>query len=94
MSVRDSTLINRGKENSKKYFLLEKCLLFKGRMTQIPLRVFGQNDFPLGGGRGYPPIPLKNSIFCLFHAFLALFGPLNGLFGPFLTLSNKKIHHF
>ena len=42
-------------------------------------------------------IPLKsryfrfeNSIFCFFHAFLAPFGPLYGLFGPFLTLFNAK----
>ena len=55
ISMRDSTLINRGKENSKKYLLLEKCLLFKGRMTQIPLRVFGQNDFPLRRGGGSTP---------------------------------------
>ena len=25
----------------------------------IPLRVFGQDDFPLRGGGGYPPIPLR-----------------------------------
>ena len=43
-------------------------------------------------------IPLKsryfrseNSIFCLFfQSFLALFGLLGGLFGPFLTLFNTK----
>ena len=33
---------------------------------------------------------LENSIFCLFHAFLALFGLLYGFFGPFLTLFNEK----
>ena len=32
----------------------------------------------------------KNSIFCLFYAFLALFGLLYGVFGPFLTLFNEK----
>ena len=32
----------------------------------------------------------KNSIFCLFYAFLGLFGPLYGLFDPFLTLFNEK----
>ena len=66
------------------------------------IRVFGQGDFPSRRGGGYPPIPLKkiplksryfsfkNSIFCLFHTFLALFGLLYGLFGPFLTLFNTK----
>ena len=63
---------------------------------------FGQDDFLLRGGGGYPPIPLrkiplkcrffrsKNSIFAFFLAVLALFGPLYGLFGPFLTLFNEK----
>ena len=50
-------------------------------------------------GGGVPPFSAKeknllfrskNSIFCLFYAFLALFGPLYGLFGPFLTLFNEK----
>ena len=61
----------------------------------FPLRVFGQDDFPLRGGGGYPPIPLrkiplktcflgqKALFFAFFHAFLALFGPLYGLFDPF-----------
>ena len=47
----------------------------------LPLRGFGRNDFPFRS---------KNSIFCLFHTFLALFGLLYGLFGPFLTLFNTK----
>ena len=32
----------------------------------------------------------KLFFFALFHAFLALFGPLYGLLGPFLTLFNEK----
>ena len=67
----------------------------------FPLSYFEHNDCPLRGGE-YPSIPLKkillksrlfrskNSIFCLFYAFIALFGPLYGLFGPFLTLFNEK----
>merc|ERR1712012_343747 len=60
---------------------------------------FFQTDFPLRGGRGYPPIPLRKKTFFLgpktlffafFYAFLALLGPLYGLFGPFLTLFNEK----
>merc|ERR1711963_636454 len=59
---------------------------------------FFQTDFPLRGG-GYPPIPLRKKTFFLgpktlffafFYAFLALCGPLYGLFGPFLTLFNEK----
>ena len=46
---------------------------------------FGPNLAVLG------PKPL---FFAFFHAFLALLGPLNGLFGPFLTLFNEKKHHF
>ena len=53
---------------------------------------------PLRGG-GYPPIPLRKKTFFLgpktlcfafFYAFLALIGPLYGLFGPFLTLFNEE----
>ena len=60
---------------------------------------FFPDDFPLRGGWGYPPIPLRKKTFFLapktlffafFYAFLALFGPLYGLFGPFLTLFNEK----
>ena len=32
----------------------------------------------------------KNSIFVFFYTYLALFGQLYGLFGPFLTLFNTK----
>ena len=32
----------------------------------------------------------KTAIFAFFHTFLALFGRLYGLFGPFLTLFDKK----
>ena len=72
-----------------------------GGYPPFPLRVFGQDDFPLRG-EGVPPNSAKensakkqvfrfeNSIFCLFHAFLALFGQFYGLFGPFLTLFNAK----
>merc|ERR1712155_67434 len=60
---------------------------------------FFHTDFPLRGGWGYPPIPLRKKTFFLgpktlffafFYALLALFGPLYGLFGPFLTLFNEK----
>ena len=68
----------------------------------FPLRkktFFFSHWFSVKGGVGVPPnsakeknllFRSKNSIFCLFYAFLALFGPLYGLFGPFLTLFNEK----
>ena len=52
--------------------------MYGGGAPPFPLRVFGQDDFPLRGGGGYPPIPLRkiplkrryfrseNPIFCLF----------------------------
>ena len=55
-----------------------------GVYTPFPIRVFGQDDFPLRGG-GYPPIPLrkiplknryfrsKNSIVCLFSYIFSPF---------------------
>ena len=73
-----------------------------GGYPPFPLRVFGQDDFPLRGGGGYPPIPLRKiplkrryfrsetPFFAFFHTFVALFGLLYGLFGPFLTLFNTK----
>ena len=64
---------------------------------------FGQDDFPLREGGGYSPILLgkvlldrryfryKNSILpSFFYTFLALFGLIYGLLGPFLTLFNTK----
>ena len=35
------------------------CPLRGGEYPPFPLRVFGQDDFPLRGGGGYPPIPLR-----------------------------------
>ena len=73
-----------------------------GGYPPFPLRkktFFFSHWFSVKGGVGVPPnsakeknllFRSKNSIFCLFYAFLALFGPLYGLFGPFLTLFNEK----
>ena len=61
----------------------------------FPLRVFGQDDFPLRGGRGVPPNSAKensaekqffrsnNSFFAFFDAFIALFDQLYGLLAHF-----------
>merc|ERR1711954_189693 len=81
--------------------LTESPLSFSGKF--FPKRAkkpsFFHTDFPLRGGWGYPPIPLRKKTFFLgpktlfiafFYAFLDLFGPLYGLFGPFLTLFNEK----
>ena len=56
----------------------------------FPLRVFGQDEFPLR------KIPLKSILgpktpfFLSFSYILALFSLLYGLFGPFSTLFNAK----
>ena len=88
MKIRD---LDTGRVQSQK-----KWILVQGACQKR------QDDFPLRGGGRYPPIslrkiPLKsgffrseNSIFCLFHTFLALFGLSYGLFGPFLTLLIAK----
>ena len=88
------------REAVKNYFLGFCPLRGGGGVAPFPLSFFEHNYFLLRGG--YPPIPprkiplksrhfrFENSIFCLFHAFLALVGPLYGLFGPFLTLFNEK----
>ena len=69
-----------------------------GEYPPFPLRVFGQDDFPLWG-RGEPPNAAKEKAgilgpkipcFYFFHTFLALFDLSYGLFGPFSTLFNEK----
>ena len=61
------------------------CPLRGGEYPPFPLRVFGQDDFPLRGGGGYPPIPLRkiplksryfrsqNCKFCLFSFIFSAF---------------------
>ena len=48
----------------------------------FPLRVFGYDDFPLSGGKGYPPIPLKSRYFRSETLFLPLFI----FFSPFWSI--------
>ena len=75
--------------------LLSGFFPLRGGVPPLSAKLFWAQWFSVKGGGGYPPIllrkiPLKsryfrfeNSIFCPFHAFLALFGPLYGLFGLF-----------
>ena len=59
-----------------------------------PLRVFGQNYFPLRGRGGCPPIPLKSRVqkfyFCIFFIHFSPFFLLYGLLDPCLTLFITK----
>ena len=73
--------------------LLSGIFPLRGEDTPLSAKGFWAGLFPVKGGGGYPPIPLKiryfrsqNSIFCLFDTFLALFGLFYGLLGPFFIL--------
>ena len=75
---------------------LHQLCFYKMQYFQTPKGRFQKRFSGLGG---VPPNSAKeknllfcpkNSIICLFYAFLALFGTLYGLFGPFLTLFNEK----
>ena len=57
---------------------LRICFAKGGGVPSLPLSFFGQNDFPLGGGGGYPPIPLRKK-----SAKKRLFLAKNANFSPF-----------